>query len=181
MVFSDDEMQIINKVFIPVPVKRKQLILKEKQLCQHVWFVVEGCFRMYSEDDQGNEFTHQFALEEWWMGCRGNSEQPNESPYHIESLEDGLLLQASNEDLRYLYKAVPSYLEMNLNLQQRNHSKMEERLQISLNYTAEEKYANLMKTYPALLNRVPLGMIASYLGISRETLSRIRSSYRMPH
>lgn len=175
---NDSELDSIRRSFTSVPYKKRDIVHRLNQPCNHLWFVEKGCFRMFNEDEKGNEFTFLFAMEEWWMGSRGNEDLDYVFPYHIECLEDGILLQISTQDLRELFSQVPSFREMCERLQQKNHNKMQERLQVPLSFSAEEKYAHLMANYPSLINRVPLGMIASYLGISRETLSRIRSSFR---
>lgn len=172
---SNDDWLLIKESFLPISLKKKEFLLKEGDECLYLWFVVKGCLRMYKEDSKGHEHIIQFSFEEYWLNDREAVTNHSRSKCFIEAIEPCDLLQIEMSRLNELYKLMPHFREMHLNLQQRNFTKVQERIEVTLSYSAEEKYADLMAKQPELLNRVPLSMVASYLGISRETLSRIRA------
>lgn len=173
---SENDWVLINEAFIPVKVKKKQYLLREGDVCRHLWFVCKGCLRMYQEDSKGHEHILTFAFENYWLGDRDSAISETPSKYHIEAIEDCDVLQISKEKLNELYQQIPVFREMHLALQQRNFSKLQERMQKTLSLSAEEKYEDILDKQSEILHRVPLSMVASYLGISRETLSRIRAN-----
>ncbi|MBL7772032.1 MAG: Crp/Fnr family transcriptional regulator [Chitinophagaceae bacterium] len=173
---SETDLNLISEYFLPIKVKKKQFLLREGEICKHLWFVSKGCLRMFKEDRKGHEHILLFAFEEYWVGDRESVVSDKPSDYHVEAIEDSELLQISKEKLNDLYQQIPSFREMHIALQQRSFNKLQERMQKTLSFSAEEKYADIMNHQPEILHRVPLSMVASYLGISRETLSRIRAN-----
>lgn len=173
---SEEDWQLIRDAFTPVKVKKKQFLLREGEISKYLWFVTKGCLRMYKEDQKGHDHILLFAFEEYWVGDRDSTDLDHVSDYHIEAIEDSDLLQSSKEKMNELYQKLPAFREMHLTLQQRSFAKLQERMQITLSYSAEEKYEDILDRQPEILHRIPLSMVASYLGMSRETLSRIRAN-----
>jgi CRP-like cAMP-binding protein len=136
--------------------------------------VEKGLLRSYTVDDKGSEHILQFASEGWWVADLSSylSEEP--SFLNIEALEDAELLMISKADWEAAMKKIPA-LEHYFRIILQNHLiATQKRLLQSLAETAEEKYNRFLKTYPECVQRMPQHMIASYLGVTRETLSRVR-------
>lgn len=178
---SEEKIPAVLEKFVPVKVKKKQPLLREGDICNHLWFIAQGCVRMYKIDSKGNDHIIQFAFENYWVGDRESAITHAPSKYSIDAIEDSTVLQIKKEDLQEIYNSIPEFREMHLDLQQRNFYKVQDRIRISLSYSAEEKYEDLLEHQPQILTRVPLSMVASYLGISRETLSRIRANQAKRH
>jgi CRP-like cAMP-binding protein len=130
--------------------------------------------RQYSVDEKGQEHIMQFAVENWWVGDRESFLMLTPSKFNIDVLEDCQLLLITNADLQELFHTVPTIAVMTREMDQRNFIATQKRLYASIGHSAEERYAELLREHPDYLQRFPQHMIASYLGISPETLSRVR-------
>ena len=170
---SEDERAQIKAAFSPKKLRKKQYLLQEGEVCKFHAFVLKGCLRMFRVDSKGIEHIFQFAIENWWTGDRESIASGQPSKYNIEALEDSELLLAAPADMEILQK-IPAMNAMVQNLQQNNVVATQNRIHAAISYSAEEKYVDFLKSYPDIFQRVPQQMIASYLGITRETLSRIR-------
>ena len=137
-------------------------------------FVVKGAMRQYSIDEKGNEHIVRFGIEGWWMSDRESFLMLTPSKYNIDALEDCDLLVATNEKLTMVKDQSLLFLKMAHILDARHSIASQNRIQASISYSAEEKVMDLMNTYPIFLKRFPQNMLASYLGLSPETFSRIR-------
>lgn len=131
---------------------------------------------MYSVNDKGQEHVIRFAIESWWMGDYESYNFLTPSLYHIEMLEDSDVLLVANEQMQELMKSVPAIDLMIKEIDRKGAVATQKRIHSSISLSAEERYDNFVKTYPDFLRRFPQSMIASYLGISPETLSRIRKN-----
>lgn len=171
---SDAEFGAIQQAFVPKKLRKKQYLLQEGDMSRHHAFVVSGCLRMFRVDGKGQEHIFQFAIENWWTGDRESIISGQPSKYNIEALEDSELLLVTPEGMDRLQATIPAVNAMVQSLQQNNVIATQNRIHAAISFTAEEKYQDFIKTYPHIFQRVPQQMIASYLGITRETLSRIR-------
>lgn len=171
---SDEEFEEVKSVFILKKLRKKQYLLQEGEVNKFNCFVCKGCLRMYRVDEKGLEHIFQFAIENWWTGDRESMISGKPTKYNIEALEDSELLIVKQEDMNALVDRIPAMRLMLHNVQQNNVIATQNRIHAAISFTAEEKYLNFIKTYPDIFQRVPQQMIASYLGITRETLSRIR-------
>lgn len=171
---SDEEFEYANSLFRPKKLRKKQFFLNEGDVCEHTIFVENGLLRSYTIDERGAERTLQFAMEGWWAGDLYSFLTGEVSSYYIEALENCDLLLINKDNWELLLKEVPAF-ERFFRIQiQNNLVATQRRLMVSLTDTAEEKYVKLVNAYPDIIKRVPQHMIASYIGITRETLSRIR-------
>ena len=176
---SDEEFSYIEKGFVEKSMKKKQFILHEGTVCKYMCFIVKGAMRQYSIDEKGNEHIVRFGIEGWWMSDRESLLMLTPSKYNIDALEDCDLLIATNEQLNIIKDHSLLFLKMAHILDLRHSIASQKRIQASISYTAEEKVMELMNTYPSFLKRFPQNMLASYLGLSPETFSRIRKQILM--
>ena len=170
----DTEFELIKTAFTLKKLRRKQYFLQEGDVSRHFTFVSKGCLRLYSVDAKGDEHIIQFALDNWWLADRESLISGKPSKYNIDALEDSELLITTGEKMREIIDKAPNFAKIMDMTQQHNFIANQNRIQAAISLTAEERYHKFIHTYPDIVQRVPQHMIASYLGITRETLSRIR-------
>lgn len=171
---TEEEEEACKGFFTPKKLRKKQYFLQQDDVCKYTAFVEKGILRSYTIDDKGYEHIVQFALEGWWIADMYSFLTGEPSTYSIDALEDAellLLSKSSNEELLQTVPKMERYFRI---LSQNALIAMQRRITGSLSQSAEEKYSRMVTTYPHIIQRVPQHMIASYLGITPETLSRIR-------
>jgi CRP-like cAMP-binding protein len=171
---TDEEFGRCVTFFVSKKVRKKQFILQEGEVCRHIAFVTSGCLRSYTVDSNGEEHIIQFAIEDWWISDLQSFLSGKPTTYNIDALEDSELLLLDKEARDRMLESVPKLERYFRLLQEANYVAMHHRIEGSLSSTAEERYLDFIKTYPTLIQRVPQGQIASYLGITPQSLSRIR-------
>jgi len=171
---SDSEMELIKNAFVPKKIRRRQYFLQEGQVCKYGAFIVKGAMRQYSVDDKGVEHVVHLLIENWWAGDRESFVMLTPSVYNIDAWEDTEALLITKADVQNLLNQIPAMVEMVRKLDEKNFIATQRRLNASISFSAEERYSAFESNYPEFLQRFPQHIIASYLGITKETLSRIR-------
>ncbi|EJL73328.1 Crp/Fnr family transcriptional regulator [Chryseobacterium populi] len=172
---NDDELEMFRQVCTVKKLRRRQYLLQEGDVWNKNAFVSKGVLRTYRVDEKGVEHIIQFSIENWWAGDRQSYHTGLPSTFNIEALEDSEIVLIPKADFDRLQVEIPKFGEFTRVLLERSFIASQNRIHASISYTAEEKYADFIKTYPDITNRIPQHMIASYLGISPETISRIRN------
>jgi CRP-like cAMP-binding protein len=149
-------------------------VLQEGEICKHSFYVEQGLLRYYSIDEKGKEHIIQFAPEGWFVGDRESMFFNRPSQFFIQSLEDSNVVMIDEDLICTLSKADETFAVFNNNLLHNHIRQLQHRINMLLSATAEERYLDFIKTYPDILLRVPQTMVASYLGITPESLSRVR-------
>jgi CRP-like cAMP-binding protein len=175
IVITEDEFAFCKTLFLPKKLRKRQFLLQEGDVNKYMAFVEKGILRTYTVDDKGAEHILQFALEGWWLADLYSFENNEPSAFNIEALENCELLLITNPSWETLLQKIPAFERYFRILVQNNLVATQRRLIGALSESAEEQYVKLLNTYPDCVQRVPQHMIASYLGITRETLSRIRN------
>ncbi len=173
---NKDEIEIIYNNFIPKKFRRRQFLLQEGEVCKYVAFIVKGAMRQYSIDEKGKEHIVGLCIENWWAGDRESFTKETPSGYFIDAWENTDVLMISKNNLVNLAKSVPAAAELSKILDERQAIALLRRVNSAISYSADQRLAELEKTYPEFLPRFPQHIIASYLGMTKETLSRIRST-----
>lgn len=172
--FSEEELAIVKTHLTPKKLRRKQYLLQEGDVCKFIAFVEKGALRSYSIDEKGVERIIQFALEGWTISDLYSFLTGEQATYNIDALEDSelvLISKAAHEDL---LKTLPKY-ETWMRIQITGaYIAMQRRLTSIISLSLEERYAAFASLYPHIIQRVPQHMIASYMGLTPETLSRVR-------
>lgn len=171
---TEEEFDFCKTLFLPKKLRKRQYLLQEGDICKYTAFVSKGILRTYTVDNKGNEHILQFSMEGWWVSDLYSFLTNELSLYNIDALEDVELLLITKASWDLLLEKVPKFERHFRILLQNNLIATQKRLMGSLSESAEEKYTKLITSFPGCLQRVPQHMIASYLGITRETLSRIR-------
>lgn len=171
---KDSEFEFCKTLFIPKKLRKKQYLLQEGDVCKYTTFIEKGTMRSYTVDDKGNEHILHLAMEGYWIADLSSFLTNEPSPFNIDAIEDSELLLITQASWDQLLEKIPVMERYFRILIQNNLIATQRRLMGSLSLTAEMKYERLLETFPECLQRVPQHMIASYLGITRETLSRLR-------
>ncbi|HLD54351.1 MAG TPA: Crp/Fnr family transcriptional regulator [Sediminibacterium sp.] len=174
VLLSEAEQKLVKTFFSPKKIRKKQYLLQEGNICRHLAFVEKGLLRSYNVDEKGVEHMIHFAWEGWWMADMLSFLSDEPSTYHIDAIEEAELLLISQTDFEKMLLKVPVMERYFRILFQNNIISKERRLISSITNSAEEKFLHLSATNPALIKRIPQQLVASYLGITPETLSRIK-------
>lgn len=156
--------------------RKRQYFLQEGDVCKYIGFVVKGSARTFTKDEKGHEHILKLSIENWWLADFESFYLLTPSRFNIEALEDLEVLQTTNAQIEEFLKHISAFSVMANVINQNYTIANQKRVQAAMSYTAEERYEDLVSNYPDFLKRFPLNVIASYLGISRETLSRIRKN-----
>lgn len=156
---------------------KRTLLLRAGEVCTHFHYIERGLARVfYYRNDQ--EITAWFGFEGQIISAIDSFFTGQVSEYWIEMLEDSQVCSVSNAHIEWLFAQHPATERLGRLMITENYLRLDERMKLFAFHTAEERYARLLEQFPAILQRVPLHVIASYLGITQVTLSRIRASYR---
>ena len=172
---TDDEIDLIQNSFTPKKFRKRQCFLQEGEVCKYTAFVVKGAMRQYSVDDKGEEHIIRLYIENWWATDRESLMNNTPSIYFIDAWEDTAALLITKNCLTELIDRIPTLAEWLRKLDANFAIASQRRLNAAISLSAEDRYHDLEKTHPEFLQRFPQHIIASYLGIKRETLTRIRS------
>jgi CRP-like cAMP-binding protein len=176
---TEDEIAFLETLFVPRTLRSGDFLQRAGDVSEYVAFISKGILRSYSIDDKGNEHIVQFAAETYWLGDSASLTTGAPSQFFIQALEDSdlLLLDRQGHEKGML---VPAYAEGFRMGVLRHTAAKDRRILAVLSSSAEERYLEFLQTYPSIVTRVPQFMLASYLGISPETLSRIRKNLSRP-
>jgi CRP-like cAMP-binding protein len=176
LTLTEEEQLVIEAKFHHKKLRRKQYFLQEGDICKQIAFIVRGAARMFSIDEKGHEHIVRFGLETWWLGDHESYNLLTPSRFHIEMLEDADLLVITTMNAYELRDQVRAFDLTIKAMDKQLAIATQKRIHAAISMTAEERYTDLMNTYPQFLQRFPQNMVASYLGISPETLSRMRKN-----
>lgn len=172
--FSDEEFEQILAHFEFKKFKKHSFLVQEDNYVKYEYFILKGCVKSFKTDkESGNDFIYQFGIEDWWVTDREAFFKGTKATINIDCLEDCEVLALTLDNREKLGKAIWKYehfLSVKANF---GYISLQKRLLTMIMGSAKERYEDFMHQYPQLMNRIPKMFIASYLGISRETLSRL--------
>lgn len=171
---SEEEFEYWKSFFVLKEIKKHKFLLTEEDQCRFIYFVTEGCLRSFTIDKNGNEHIIQFAPENWWVSDLNSFSNELPSHINIDAIIDSKVLKIEKTYYTKLSNESQKWNILFMNLLQNSRGASEKRILSYLNSSAEERYLNFMKNYSSTASQIPQHMIASYLGITPESLSRIR-------
>ena len=170
---SHEEQEQIRSYLIPKKLRKKQYLLQEGDICKAIAFVEKGALREYSVDN-GSEHILQFAVEGWTISDLLSFLTEEPATYNIDALEDAELLLITKSAHEQLLAMQPKYETYMRLLITGAYIALQRRLTSNISLPVEERYTTFTEMYPDIAQRVPQHMIASFMGVKPETLSRIR-------
>ena len=154
--------------------RKRQYLLQAGDVSRHEYFVNSGCLRAYTVDDKGMEHIVQFAIEDWWINDMYSFLTQTPATYNIDVLEDAELVCFDRNAYDQLLENIPKFDRMFRIMLQKSFVAQQRRIIENMSLPAQERYVLFQQRYPQFEQRIPQHQIASYLGITPESLSRIR-------
>lgn len=174
--FTEKEEHFILSKFKKRTLKKGEYLLKADEKVTDLHFIENGCLRTYFIDSIGKEHTLQFAIKGWWISdyiALFGREKTN-SVSNIECIRDSILYKISKEDFDKLCNEIPAIGKFHIKNLESAFAAFQRRILENLTLSAKQRYVNFIQTYPNIEQSVKNYHIASYLGITNESLSRIR-------
>ncbi|NRB59264.1 MAG: Crp/Fnr family transcriptional regulator [Winogradskyella sp.] len=168
-----EEALLLSKV-IPRSYLKHQFIVQQGDVCKSANFIVSGCTKMFYMDADGQEHVVMFAIEDWWSSDLGSFITQSPADYNVQCLEPCEVIQFTYENLEELYAEIPKLERLFRKIVERAFVASQKRIVRNFSLSAKERYQLFRTTYPKIDQRVPQYMIASYLGITKEFLSKIK-------
>ncbi len=169
-----EETDILQSKFTHKHFRKHQYILQQGESSRYENFVVNGLTRTYEVDEKGQEHILQFGMEDWWIGDLYSFLSGKPSAFHVDCLQDTEVLQISKSNLDQLYTEVPKMNQYFRLLLEKALITTNQRIIAGLHKTAAERYLEFLEKYPRIVQRVSNHQIASFLGITPQSLSRVR-------
>jgi len=156
-------------------VRKKQFIVQPEYVCQYRTYIATGALRSYFIGNDGQEYTIALAVDDWWISDFTSYIYQEPATLFVEAMENSTLIQISYQNEQMLYEKLPKFERFFRLHSQRGAAAIQKRMLSSISKTAEERYEEMQKKYPQFLQRFPQYVIASYLGMTTQFLSRIRN------
>jgi|TARA_B110000196_G_scaffold19241_2_gene15113 CRP-like cAMP-binding protein len=152
-----------------------QYIVQQGDICKSANFIISGCTKTFYMNKEGQEHTVMFSVEDWWTSDLGSFITQTPADFNVQCLENTELIQFTFENLEELYTKIPKLERFFRKIIERAFVASQKRIIKNFSLAAKEHYLIFKETYPEIEQRVPQYMIASYLGITKEFLSKIKS------
>lgn len=171
---SDEKLEKYCEAFVSQKIKKKNFLLTEGSICEFEGFVVKGCFKVFHTDRNAAEQILYFAIENWWISDIDSFVNGIPSKLTIQALEDSEILLISRESKEKLYQEMPEVERLMRLKFQRSIIALQRRIIDNLSKSSEERYIEFLQEYPETAKRLTNIQIAAYLGVTPESLSRVR-------
>jgi len=170
-----EEIDLIRNYAMRRKYLKNQFILQQGDVCRHLNFVVTGCTKTFVVDLNGQEHVLHFSIENWWTSDLGSFVSQTPADFNVQCLEPTEVIQFGYEGLLLLYEKIPKLDKFFRMLLEKALVSSQKRIIRNFSLTAKEQYLAFKKQYPEIERRIPQYLIASYLGITKEFLSKIKS------
>ena len=172
---TDEEFAYVMEHFVTVSRKKHQFIVQQDEPVNREYWVKSGLLKSYVLDNSGKEHILMFAMEGWWVTDYDAFTNRTNSKISVDCLEDCELLYITYENRKKLLDELPVWNKFWAHKTKYGYISLQNRILSLLKNTAQERYDLLFEQYPQLFQRVPKKLLAAYLGVSRETLSRFQN------
>ena len=169
---SENDLEKISSFFTRKIFRKKEFIILENDNVDDVYFIISGLVKLSYNDSEGKEHIISFAMEDWWETDYMAFYTQTKATQTLQCLEKTEVLKLSFTDYQQLLKEVPKMTDFFLSKAVNGHISNQRRILSLMTLSAQERYEQFLKYYPSLIQRIPKITLASYLGVSRETLSR---------
>jgi CRP-like cAMP-binding protein len=172
--FSQEEIVKIESKFEKIILKKKDILLETGNTVHYQYYINSGCLRTYFVDNSGKEHTVQFAIKDWWISDYTAFFTTSKAVMTIECIQNASVYKVSKIDMENLYTEIPQLETFFRQKMEVAFAGFQKRIIGNLSQSTKEKYTSFIRTYPNIEQSVKNYHIASYLGVTTETLSRIR-------
>ncbi|PCH93658.1 MAG: hypothetical protein COB85_06585 [Bacteroidetes bacterium] len=173
--YTEEHFNTLMKRIQVKEVTKKEVFFKEGNECNYGGYVFKGCLRYYKTNSDGEDLVTQFAFEDHWVGDVNSLVNGGPSKMSLQALENCTIMALHKKDFKYLVEECPGFSKFQRTKRDRAYDAALERT-VDVNESAEERYKKLLKRYPQISQRIQLYHMASYLGLTPESLSRIRKN-----
>ncbi|MGP1993539.1 Crp/Fnr family transcriptional regulator [Zobellia laminariae] len=177
--FSKTQQEEFCAYFQSKTITKKTFLLEQGEVCKWEGFVLDGCFRIFTIDKNGNENTLYFAAKNWWLMDIDSFMNHKPSDLNIQALEDSKVLLISQKDKLTLYNSIPVAEKLFRVMFQKSIVAWQRRLVRNHSLTAKERYAHFIGSYPEIASKLTDRQTSSYLGITHEFLSKIKKQLQI--
>ncbi|MAB50038.1 MAG: Crp/Fnr family transcriptional regulator [Allomuricauda sp.] len=171
---TQDEINLLLEYITHRKYLKGQYVIQQGDICRFESFVIKGCLKTFYVDNEGQEHVVLFAIENWWTADLGSFLTQKPADYNVQCIENTEVIQFSFDKLELLYQKIPKLERFFRIIIQKAFVASEKRIIRNFSLSAKERYIEFKNTYPQIEQRVPQYLIASYLGITKEFLSKIR-------
>jgi CRP-like cAMP-binding protein len=172
---AEHEIELLARISIVKKLRKHQFLLQEGDVWKYNAFVCSGLVKTFSIDPKGQEHIMNFSPENYWTGDRESLTTGNPSDFNIMALENSDLILIKKEDFDHVCQQIPQLDNLVNNILHKSYLVAQKRIHANISLSTEQRYDDFVQKHPSLINRIPQHMIASYLGVASETLSRIRT------
>ncbi len=177
IILTEEEEGHFISLLQPKTFKKKQFLLRENEISKNAAFVVKGCLRSYIIDQNGFEYILQFAPADWWVTDMYSFVTLEKGHLNIDAIEDSEVLLLSRADQLRLFDDIPKFERFFRVITENALVSSRQRLLETLSLSAKDRYVNFCKAYPGLIHSLPQKQIASYIGVTPEFLSKMKTSF----
>jgi len=172
--FTKEESILIAPKFEKIQLKKGDTLLQANDVVYNQYYVSSGCLRTCFMDNSGKEHTLQFAIKDWWISDYTAFFTTTKAAMTIECIQEAIVYKISKKDVESLYAHIPKIETLFRKKMEKGYAALQNRILSSLSQSAKERYTSFISAYPNIEQSVKNYHIASYLGITTESLSRIR-------
>jgi CRP/FNR family transcriptional regulator, cyclic AMP receptor protein len=171
---SPEHEQLVSDFFVPVSTSRNQVLVSKGSVASYMYFIIRGCFRIFLTDENDNESTRFFAFEGEFATAFPSFILREPSSASVQCTEPCELLRITFEDRQILLRDVPGWEKMTRHALEIDYIAAIQRVETFITMNSSERYHALLRSNPEIVKRLPSKIVADYLGISQETLSRLK-------
>ena len=174
LIFTENEIKLIESVFHKIKMVKGDIILNQGDIADAQYYIYSGCLRAFHIDGQGKEYTIHFGIKDWWIADFTALSSLEKAIMTIEAIQDSVIYKLSKENKDDLYNTIPKIERFFRIKLERSFATFQKRILASLSLPAKERYLHFITSHPDIEKHIKNYHIASYLGITTESLSRIR-------
>ena len=172
---TEEEERTLTSLISSRKLLKGQYFLQQGDVCKYSGFVISGCTKTFYVDDEGQEHVVMFSVEDWWTSDMGSYITQKPADFNVQCLENTELIQFSYENQQQMMQEIPKLERFFRIIVQRALVASQKRIVRSMSMSAKDRYLFFRNEYPKMEQRIPQYLIASYLGITKEFLSKIKS------